>query len=89
MRLAYLEFMRPTLPEVLDALATEGAEVVRIVPVFFGSGGHVREDLPALVAVFQEKNPACRVEIQAPIGEQESVLEAIADAIAAAEQLRP
>ncbi len=83
MRLAYLEFMRPTLPEALDALAAEGSAGIRIVPVFFASGGHVREDLPALVETFRKKHPDCRVEVQAPIGEQERVLEAIADVIAA------
>jgi sirohydrochlorin cobaltochelatase len=74
--------MRPALPDVLEALAAQGTTSVRLIPVFFGSGGHVKEDLPRLVKSFQEKHAGCRVDIEAAIGEQESVLEAIAAAIA-------
>lgn len=74
MRLAYLEFMRPTLPEALEALAAAGTASLRVVPVFFGAGGHVREDLPRLVQEFRDTHPACRVQIDAAIGEQETVL---------------
>ena len=83
MRLAYLELMRPALPEALDALAQEGAIAIRVVPVFFGAGGHVKEDLPRLVQETLARHPQLRVRIDAPIGEQEGVLAAIAGAIRA------
>lgn len=74
--------MRPSLPEALAALAGEGASAIRIVPVFFGAGGHVKEDLPRLVESFARRHPACRVEIETAIGEREAVLESIAELIA-------
>jgi sirohydrochlorin cobaltochelatase len=40
--LAFLELMAPTLAEAVDRLAAEGATAVDIVPLFLGSGGHVR-----------------------------------------------
>ncbi|HET7197452.1 MAG TPA: CbiX/SirB N-terminal domain-containing protein [Burkholderiales bacterium] len=80
-RLAYLELMRPALPEALDALAHEGASAIRVVPVFLGAGGHVKQDLPRLVQEARERHPRLRVEIDAPIGEQDAVLAAIAAAI--------
>ncbi len=78
-RVAYLERMRPTLREAIDALAAEGIESVRIVPLFLGPGGHVKEDLPKLVAA----HPAVSITVDPAIGEQDAVMEAIAAAIAA------
>ena len=38
--LAFLEFMTPTLPEAIAALAAEGARKVAVVPIFLAQGGH-------------------------------------------------
>jgi sirohydrochlorin cobaltochelatase len=73
--------MRPTLPEALETLAREGASAVRVVPVFLAAGGHVKQDLPRLVAAARASHPSLRIEIDPPIGEQEAVLRAIAAAI--------
>ena len=83
MRLAYLELMRPALPEALDELARERVTAVRVVPVFLGAGAHVKEDLPRLVAEARERHPGLQVVIDPPIGEQEAVLAALAAAIGA------
>jgi sirohydrochlorin cobaltochelatase len=80
-QLAYLELMQPSLPEALDALAAEKISAVRVVPVFFGSGGHVKQDLPRLVENARAKH-SMKIEIEAPIGDQAQVIEAIAGAIA-------
>jgi len=78
-RVAYLELMRPSLDEALADLVACGVDAIRIVPVFLGMGGHVKEDLPRLVAA---ANPPVKVTIDPPIGEQPRVIEAIAAAIA-------
>jgi sirohydrochlorin cobaltochelatase len=80
---AYLELMRPTLDEAVAALAAAGATSIRVVPVFLGQGGHVKQDLPRLVANAAAARPALRLILDQPIGEQPAVLEAIARAIAA------
>ena len=81
-RLAYLELMSPSLTEAIGALAVEGVKSIRVVPVFLGSGGHTKEDLTKLVAKAREQHPALEISLDAPIGEQASVIEAIAAAIA-------
>ena len=81
-RVAYLELMQPSLEQAIGALAREVGQI-RVVPVFFGSGGHVKEDLPRLVARARERHPGVEIELAAPIGEQEGVLAAIAGAIRA------
>ena len=78
--LAFLEFMQPSLEEAIAKLAREGVQEVRVVPVFLGQGGHVKEDLPKLVAKAQQKG--LNIRLDPAIGEQPSVIEAIATAIA-------
>jgi sirohydrochlorin cobaltochelatase len=78
-RTAFLELMRPTLAEALAELVALKVGAVRIVPVFLGAGGHVKQDLPRLV---MEANPPLKVTIDPPIGEQDAVVRAIAAAIA-------
>lgn len=82
-RLAYLESMRPDLGEAVAALALAGAHAIRIVPAFLGTGGHVKEDLPRLVAEAARAHPDVKLKLDKPIGEQPVVIDAIAQAIAA------
>ena len=82
MRLAFLELMRPSLDEAIAALVGEGATVIRVVPVFLGQGGHVKEDLPRLLNAARARHPATQFSLDPTIGEQATVIEAIAAAIA-------
>ena len=76
--LAYLEH-GPSLDETATALFAKGVVSIRVVPVFLGQGGHVKEDLPRLVA--QSLRPGLNLTLDQPIGEQSRVIEAIASAI--------
>ncbi|HYL88900.1 MAG TPA: CbiX/SirB N-terminal domain-containing protein [Burkholderiales bacterium] len=76
---AYLEFMSPTL---YDAIASLGTDDVRVVPVFLGQGGHMKEDLPKLVAAARKKHSGVTIRLEPAIGERPIVIEAIAAAIA-------
>lgn len=77
-RLAFLELMTPELPEVLAELAAQGTASVKIVPVFFGQGGHLRRDFPALVDQCRQQYPGMRIDTATAVGESDSVLDAIA-----------
>jgi sirohydrochlorin cobaltochelatase len=79
--LAYLERMKPTLDEAVALLASKGARRVRIVPVFLGAGGHVREDLPKLAAAARARHPAIEIVLEQTIGERQEVTDAIAAVI--------
>ncbi|HUQ76118.1 MAG TPA: CbiX/SirB N-terminal domain-containing protein [Burkholderiales bacterium] len=81
-RVAYLELMQPTFADAITALAAEGITAVRVVPVFLGQGGHTKQDLPKLVAAARDRHPGIDISLDPPIGEQRSVIEAIAAAIA-------
>lgn len=81
-RLAYLELMPPSLGDAIGALVADGVKSVRIVPVFLGPGGHTKQDLPGLAAAARARHPDTEIIVEPPIGEQPSVIEAIATAIA-------
>jgi sirohydrochlorin cobaltochelatase len=80
--LAYLELMEPSLTTVIDRLAGGGTSALRVVPVFLGSGAHVRRDLPELVANARERWPSVVIALEPPLGERAEVLEALAQAAA-------
>jgi sirohydrochlorin cobaltochelatase len=79
--LAFLEH-GASLEEVVAALVAKGAGTIRVVPLFLGQGGHVKHDLPQLVA--GAARTGVEIHLEKPIGEQPQVVEAIARAIAAA-----
>ena len=80
LRLAFLDFMQPDLETAAEALVAAGCEALRIVPVFFGQGGHLREDVPRVVAAVRARHPGVAVEVLDAIGENDAVLGAIAAA---------
>jgi sirohydrochlorin cobaltochelatase len=79
--LAYLERMKPTLEEAVALLASKGARRVRIVPLFLGEGGHVREDLPKLAAGARARHLGVEIVLEQTIGERQEVTDAIAAVI--------
>ena len=78
---AYLERMRPTLEEAVAALAAKGARRIRIVPVFLGVGGHIKEDLPKLADAARARHPDAEIVLERAIGERKEVTDAIAAVI--------
>lgn len=83
-RLAYLELMAPDLPTAGDELAAAGCTQVSVVPMFLGTGGHVRRDLPQLLDRIRDAHPQLKVTAGPPIGEIDSVMHAMVAAAAAA-----
>lgn len=76
--LAFLELMSPRLPELAAELIAGGAEEITIVPVFFGQGGHVLRDLPAMVETLRITYPQTSFKTADAVGEDAKVLQAIA-----------
>lgn len=78
--LAFLEFMTPTLPEAGERLVAEHCNQIEVVPLFLGAGGHVRKDIPTLLADMAQRHPRVTWRLQPAIGEAESVVAAMAQA---------
>jgi sirohydrochlorin cobaltochelatase len=79
--LAYLERMKPTLDEAVDSVVAKGARRVRIVPVFLGIGGHIKQDLPKLVEAARARHAAVEIVLEQTIGERKEITDAIAAVI--------
>ncbi len=76
--LAFLELMSPDLPTAAARLAAGGCQRITVVPLFLGSGGHVRQDLPRLLGEVARQYPVVRFEHTAAIGEAAGVIRASA-----------
>ena len=77
--LAFLEMMRPSLPEAMAAMAQGGIKHVTVVPLFLAQGGHLREDLPRLLDDIRRHYPSLRIAVTQAIGDSEDLTNAIAD----------
>lgn len=80
-RLAFLEFMAPSLPEAIDLAVADGALRVGIVPVFLAQGGHVRRDVPVMLEAARARYPGVEIHLQGVLGEAQEVIDAMAAAV--------
>ena len=79
-RLAFLEFMSPDLAGAVQELVDAGCARIDLMPMFLGSGGHVRKDLPRLLGELRLRHPQLRLQLHTAIGEIPAVLQAMAEA---------
>lgn len=76
--LCFLEFMSPDMAEGGGRLAAAGCTHVDIVPLFLGAGGHVRRDVPELIAKLEATHAAVHWELHPAVGEADPVIDAMA-----------
>jgi sirohydrochlorin cobaltochelatase len=81
---AFLEHMTPPLEQAVDRLLRDGVHDITVVPVFIAQGGHLKQDLPRIVAAIRDLHPQLMIRLAPPIGENAAVLEAMAEFAAAA-----
>ncbi|MGC1438480.1 MAG: CbiX/SirB N-terminal domain-containing protein [Terriglobales bacterium] len=74
-RLAYMEFARPSLADVVREAARDGKLHLRVLPLFLAAGAHVAEDIPQQIADAQRSFPQVKIELLQPIGEHPRVKE--------------
>jgi sirohydrochlorin cobaltochelatase len=77
-RCAFLELSAPDLASAAGELAALGASGITVVPLFLGSGRHVREDLPGLVEQLRRQHPGIALRLQQPVGEDARVTDLLA-----------
>lgn len=77
--LAFLEYLAPSLEDCVAALAAAGYRELRILPVFIAQGGHLKSEVPLMIASLQERFPAVKIVLLPVMGEAESVIAAMAE----------
>lgn len=80
-RLAFLEFMTPTLTEAIDDAVAAGARRIVVVPVFLAQGGHVRRDVPAVLEAALARHPGLKLRLCGALGEAQEVIDAMAEVV--------
>jgi sirohydrochlorin cobaltochelatase len=80
---AYLEHTAPSLESRVDALCRRGYARLTIVPVFFGTGRHLKRDLAAKAAALRQRHKGLRLVVERAVGERPRVIAALAAALAA------
>lgn len=78
--LAFLEFMSPTLPECAAQLIAQGADKIVILPMFIARGGHLKKEVPEMLAVLRCTYPNVEFSLGGAIGEHDTVVQAMASA---------
>lgn len=79
-RLAFLELMPPTLAEAGAELCAAGCRQIDVLPMFLGTGGHLKRDLPPMVERLREQHPETRWTLHTAVGEHDAVIRAMAAA---------
>ena len=77
-RLAFLELMSPDLASAADAMAADGCTRIDVLPLFLGTGGHLRRDLPPLVEGIAARHPTVSIKLHGAAGEASDVIAALA-----------
>ena len=77
--LAFQDFMTPTLETAVAQAAGQGADRISLVPLFLAQGGHLKQDLPRMVAKLRQQHPQLDVQVLPAIGDAPEILQAISD----------
>lgn len=77
-KLAFLEFQPPALGDAISELVAGGHQAIHIAPLFMAQGGHLKHDVPELLAAIRARHPALRLELLPAIGDVPDLRGAIA-----------
>ena len=78
--LAFLELMAPTLPDCAATLVAGGVSNILVLPMFIAQGGHLKRDVPEMLDRLRSTHPEVRFSLGGAIGENEVVVQAMAEA---------
>jgi len=88
-KVAYMEFAEPNIPDTLDLCARGGAEKVIVHPFFLSSGVHVTKDIPEMIDAARTKYPDVEFIYTEPLGIHQKLVEIVIDRIKSAKFPEP
>ncbi len=88
-RVAYLQFAKPELPEMIKESVLDGAKKIIIHPYFLISGMHVTKDIPKMIKEAERIYPDVEFIYTEPLGIHEKLVQVIAERIKTAGGLLP
>lgn len=78
--LAFMELSKPSLEDKVKEAKDQGAEKVLVLPLFLAEGRHLRKDVPAMLAEYEERY-GIKTSLLPPIGKHPKLSEALADIV--------
>lgn len=88
-RVAYLQFAEPGIPDTIKKCVAQGAKKVILHPFFLSSGMHVTKDIPEMIQEARNLHPGVDFIYTEPLGIHEKLAHIVMERISAAEQLAP
>lgn len=88
-KVAYLQFVEPGIPETIRECVEQGAKKIILHPFFLSAGMHVTKDIPGMIAEAQGLYPDVKFVYTEPLGVHEKLVHIVMERISAAEQLAP
>lgn len=82
--IAFLEFMTPTLPDAVAAIVDRMPDhpvEIDILPFFIAQGGHLRQEVPVMLAQIERQHQNLQLRLLPALGELPAVQDAMAAAI--------
>ena len=81
----FLELVEPSVPDALEKLRQQGFRHITALPALLMAAGHVKNDLPALLKIFQDAHPEMRVSFGADLGVHPNLLQVARERIESVE----
>lgn len=78
--LAFMELSEPSLEDKVKEAKDEGADKVQVLPLFLAEGRHLRKDVPAMLAEYEQRY-GIKTSLLPPIGKHPKLSEALADIV--------
>lgn len=81
----FLEFALPDVAGGIDALVEQGARCIAVQPLMLFAAGHVKRDIPQLLAAAKQRHPQVRFRYGTALGVQPLLVQALCEQLRAAE----
>ena len=81
----FLELVEPNLPEALEQLWRQGFRRVTALPALLLAAGHVKNDIPVILNVFQAEHPEMSITFGADLGIHPNLLQLARERIESSE----
>lgn len=76
---SFLELTEPLIEEGFQRCVKKGATKITVVPLFLLAAGHIKQDIPEVLASLQARYPHIQVEVSDPFGVQSRILDVVAE----------
>jgi len=82
-RMAYFQFVKPSLEDSVREFIEEGVKEINIIPYFLFPGVHIREDVPLALGEIKREYPGVTINVADTLGADDRLAEIVADRITA------